>query len=115
MRPTAPYPNLADRAELMAATNPSGWSGVIKVKTPRAPPSVTACSIPTREDPRWNRSPARRGGRRMCALSLQDNLALMPDEGKVIKLKRGLAVAHLSTPPSSTIPEYNETRYARRK
>jgi len=51
----------------------------------------------------------------MCALSLQDNLALMPDEGKVIKLKRGLAVAHLSTPPSSTIPEYNETRYARRK
>jgi len=29
-----PGSNLADRAEVMAVSNPSGWSGVIKVKTP---------------------------------------------------------------------------------
>jgi hypothetical protein len=33
VRPTAPSPNLADRAEVMAVSNPTGWSGVIKVKT----------------------------------------------------------------------------------
>jgi hypothetical protein len=39
----------------------------------------------------------------------------MPDEGKVIKLKRELVVGNPSTPASSTISEYNETRCARRK
>ena len=34
MRPTAPSPNLADRAEVMAVSNPTGWVGVLKVKTP---------------------------------------------------------------------------------
>ena len=29
-----PGSNLADRAEVMAVSNPSGWSGVIKLKTP---------------------------------------------------------------------------------
>jgi hypothetical protein len=37
--------------------------------------------------------------------ALQDNLALTPNEEKAIKLKRGLVVAHLCTPPSSAIPE----------
>jgi len=47
--------------------------------------------------------------------TLQDDLALAPDEGKVIKRKRELIVRHPSMSVSCTIPEYNETRCARRK
>ena len=40
-------------AEFMSASNPSGWSGVIKVKPPPAVPSATSCSTRTPEDPTW--------------------------------------------------------------
>jgi len=83
VRPTAPASSLADStllelaakgefilaggsgngyrlAELMAASNPSGWSGVIKIKPPPTRPSVTPCPTPTPDNPRPPRRPRRR-------------------------------------------------------